>query len=48
MKTFDRFAALGNLNDSENINWAWKNIKQYIKTSANVSLGLYELKQHKP
>jgi hypothetical protein len=48
MKTSDKSAALGNLNDSENINWVWENAKQNIKTSPNVSLGLYELKQHKP
>jgi hypothetical protein len=27
---------------------AWENIKENIKTSAKESLGLYELKQHKP
>jgi len=43
-----RFAALENLNDSEDINMAWENIKENIKTSAKESLGLYELKQHKP
>jgi hypothetical protein len=48
MKTSNRFAALGNLNYSEDINWAWENIKQNIKTSAKDSLGLYELKQSKP
>jgi hypothetical protein len=42
------FAALENLNESEGINRAWKNIKENIKTSAKDSLGLYELKQHKP
>ena len=41
------FAALENLNVSEDINRAWKNIKENIKTSAKASLGLYELKQHK-
>jgi len=35
-----------NLNDSEDINRAWENIKENIKTSAKESLGLYELKQH--
>ena len=34
--------------DSEDINRAWENIKENIKTSAKESLGLYELKQHKP
>ena len=27
---------------------SWKNIKENIKTSAEGSLGLHELKQHKP
>ena len=43
----NRFSALENLNDSENINRAWENIKDYIRISARESLGLYELKQHK-
>jgi hypothetical protein len=42
------FAALENLNDSKNINRAWGSISENIKTSAKESLGLYELKQHKP
>ena len=39
-----------NLNNSEDINGTWENIKQNIRiiTSAKESLGLYELKQHKP
>ena len=44
----NRFAALENLSDSEDINRAWENIKQNIKTSAKESLGLHELKHHKP
>ena len=36
-----------NLNDSENINRAWENIQENIKTSATESLGLDGLKQHK-
>jgi len=40
--------ALENLNDSEDIYRAWENIKENIQTSANESLRLYELKQHKP
>jgi len=47
IKISNRFAALGKLNDSENINRAWENIQENIKTSAKDSLGLYELKQHK-
>ena len=48
IKISDRFAALENLGDSEDINRTWKNIKENIKISAKESLGLYELKQHKP
>ena len=36
------FAALGNLNDNKGKNRAWENIREII------SLGLHELKQHKP
>jgi hypothetical protein len=43
-----RFAVLGNLNDSQDINRDWDNIRENIKTSAEDSLGLYELKQQKP
>ena len=44
----NRFAALENLTDSKDINRAWGNIEENIKTSAKDSLGLQELKQHKP
>ena len=44
----NRFAALGNISDDGDINRAWENIKENIKTSAKESLGLLELKQHKP
>jgi hypothetical protein len=44
----NRFTALGNLSDDKDINRAWKNIKENIKTSAKENLGLQELKQHKP
>ena len=37
-----------NLNDDEDVNRTWENIKENIKTSAKDSLGLHELKQHKP
>ena len=43
-----RFAALENLSDSQDINRAWENIKENIKTSAKRSLDLCEMKQHKP
>jgi len=44
----NRFAALENLNDDEGVKRTWENIKENIKTSAKESLGLHELKQHKP
>ena len=40
------FAPLENLNDSEDMNRAWENIKENIKTSAKEFPGLYKLKQH--
>jgi acid phosphatase class B len=43
----NRFAALENLSDGEDINRAWENIKVNTKTSAKDSLGLHEVKQHK-
>jgi len=39
---------LENASDSKDINRAWENIKENIRISAKESLGLYELKQHKP
>ena len=42
----NRFAALGNLRDDKDINRAWENIQENIKTSAKESLGLYGLKLH--
>jgi len=48
IKISNRSAALENLHDSKDINRAWENIKENFKTSAKDSLGLYELKQHKP
>ena len=44
----NRFAALENLSDSEDISRARENIKENIKTSAKESLGPHELKQHIP
>jgi DNA anti-recombination protein RmuC len=44
----NRFAALENLSDDENINRARENMKENIKTSVKESLGLQELKQRKP
>ena len=42
-----KFAALENVNDDEDVNMTWENIKEYIQTSAKESLGLHELKQNK-
>jgi len=39
---------LENLSDGKEIKRACKNIKVNLKTSAKDSLGLHELKQHKP
>ena len=47
-KISNSFAAFENVNESEDINRAWRNIKGNIKTSAKRSLGLSELKKHKP
>jgi len=44
----NRFTALENVKDDEDVNRTWENIKENIKTSAKDSLGLHELKQHKP
>jgi hypothetical protein len=48
IKISNWFAALETFSDSKNTHRAWENIKENIKTSAKESLGLYELKQHKP
>jgi hypothetical protein len=42
----NRFAAVENLNDGEDINRTWENIKEDIKISAKETL--YGWKQHKP
>jgi len=44
IKFLNRFAALENLNDSKDISRAWEIMKESIKTSAQESLGLYEVK----
>ena len=48
IKISNRFAALENLFSGKDIHRAWENIKESIKTSAKLSLGLYDWKQHKP
>jgi hypothetical protein len=42
----NRFAALENLSDEEDIHGAWENMKENNKTSAKESLGLHEFKLH--
>jgi len=44
----NRFAALENVNDYEDVNRTWEHIKENIQTSEKESLGLHELNQHKP
>jgi len=44
----NKFAALENSNDDEDLNRTCGNIKENIQTSAKESLGLHELKQNKP
>jgi hypothetical protein len=44
----NRFVTLDNLSGDEDINRAWKSIKENIKPSDKDSLGRHEMKQHKP
>jgi hypothetical protein len=44
----NRFAALENLSDDEDVDRTWENIKENIKTSVKESLRLHKLKQNKP
>ena len=48
LRSQTRSAALEKFSDSQDNNRAWENIKENVKTVAEDSLGLYELKQHKP
>jgi hypothetical protein len=43
-----RFSTVENLNDNKDVNSAWGNIEENVKSSAKNSLGLNELKQRKP
>ena len=43
----NRFAALENFSDSEDLNRAWENTKENIQTSVKYSLRLHRLKRHK-
>ena len=47
IKISKMFAASENLNDKEDINGSWENIKENVTTLAKEGLGLYELKQQK-
>ena len=44
----NRFAALENVSEFEDINRARESIKEDIQISATESLGMHEIKQHKP
>jgi hypothetical protein len=48
IKISNRFPVLVSLLDRENINRAWKNIGENIRSSAKENPVLYELKQHQP
>jgi hypothetical protein len=48
IEIINRFAALENVSENEDINRAWENINESIKSSATESLGIHERKQHKP
>jgi hypothetical protein len=47
IKISKRFAVSENLNDGEDINRPYENIKENIKSSATESVRQYEVKQHK-
>jgi hypothetical protein len=47
IKVSNRFAALKDFIGSEDMNRPWGNIKENIKTSAQETLGLNELKHHR-
>jgi len=44
----NRFAALENLNEDEDVNRIWGNIKHNVQISAKESLSMHEWKQHNP
>ena len=47
IKIKNRFAALENAKDYEDVNMTWENIKEYTPTSGKESLCVHELKQNK-
>jgi hypothetical protein len=48
VKITNKFSALESFDDKVDMNRAWENIRENIKTSAKESLDHYELQQHKP
>jgi len=48
IKITNSFAALENVNDYEDVNRTWENIKENVQTSAEECLCVHELKQNKP
>jgi hypothetical protein len=44
----NRFAALENLDESLDINSAWENVRENIKTSAKDNLGFHRVKHNNP
>jgi hypothetical protein len=44
----NKFAALENLNDNGDINWAWETIRENIRISAKQSIGLCGSQSYKP
>ena len=48
LRSQKRFAYLEKLSKNEEVNRAWENIKENIKTSANEIPRVYELRKHKP
>jgi hypothetical protein len=48
LNSLNRFAALENVSNGEDINTDLENIKENVETAAKNRLGLCELKQHKP
>jgi glucose-6-phosphate 1-dehydrogenase len=48
IKILNGFAALENRSVSEDVNKAWKVIKEIIESSSKESLCLHEYKQHNP
>jgi hypothetical protein len=48
IEIINRFAALENLSDGEDINRAWENLEENTETPVKEILSLHEVKQPKP